>query len=83
VLVDEQATFMHLTPREKEVLSLLLAGSTNREIAVLLGISAYTVRDHVSALLRKGRARNRMELALSPLPSAPVVAAARPAGVFI
>lgn len=82
MLVHEQVTRMHMTPREKEVLNLLLAGSTNREIAELLGISAYTVRDHVSALLRKGRARNRTELATSPLPSAPVAAAARQGCVF-
>lgn len=58
---------MHLTPREKEVLDLLLSGHTNKEIAELLCISAFTVRDHVSTLLRKGRARNRMELSSSRL----------------
>ncbi len=58
---------MYLTPREKEVLGLLLSGHTNKEIAELLRISAFTVRDHVSRLLRKGRARNRTELLSSPL----------------
>jgi len=58
---------MHLTPREKEVLDLLLSGRTNKEIAELMCISTFTVRDHVSTLLRKGRARNRMELSSSRL----------------
>lgn len=59
---------MHLTPRQKEVLHLLLSGRTNKEIAELLCISCHTVRDHVSVLLRKGRVRNRTELLSSPLP---------------
>lgn len=58
---------MHLTPREKEVLAFLLSGHTNKEIADRLCISTYTVRDHVSILLRKGCVRNRTELFSSRL----------------
>ncbi|EIK98148.1 regulatory protein LuxR [Pseudomonas sp. M47T1] len=61
---------MHLTPREKEVLNLLLSGHSNKEIAELLRLSTYTVRDHVSALLRKGRVSHRSQLLDSPLPPA-------------
>lgn len=50
-----------LTPREREVLALLVAGATNREIAALLHLSPHTVKDHVSALYRKLGARNRAE----------------------
>ncbi|WP_282366756.1 LuxR C-terminal-related transcriptional regulator [Pseudomonas sp. PS02290] len=50
------------TPRELEVLLLLLQGHTNKDIAQRLGISDYTARDHVSALLRKNEVKNRAQL---------------------
>lgn len=50
------------TPREQEVLLLLLQGHTNKDIAQRLGISDYTARDHVSALLRKNEVKNRGQL---------------------
>ncbi len=56
---------MDLTRRESDVLQLLLLGKTNKQIALDLNISDYTVRDHVSALLRKRGVRTRMELIAS------------------
>ena len=50
-----------LTEREREVLSLIAAGSTNREIAERLYLSPHTVKEHTSALYRKLGARNRAE----------------------
>ncbi len=50
-----------LTEREREVLDLIAAGSTNREIAQRLYLSPHTVKEHTSALYRKLRARNRAE----------------------
>jgi two-component system response regulator DesR len=50
-----------LTDREREVLDLIAAGSTNREIAERLYLSPHTVKEHTSALYRKLRARNRAE----------------------
>jgi two-component system response regulator DesR len=50
-----------LTEREREVLDLIAAGSTNREIAERLYLSPDTVKEHASALYRKLQARNRAE----------------------
>ncbi|HEY0999655.1 MAG TPA: helix-turn-helix transcriptional regulator [Streptosporangiaceae bacterium] len=52
-----------LTPAERDVADLVAAGLTNPEIAVRLGVSAGTVKDHVSSALRKLGARTRAELA--------------------
>ncbi len=50
-----------LTERERGVLDLIAAGSTNREIAQQLYLSPHTVKEHTSALYRKLGARNRAE----------------------
>ena len=50
-----------LSEREREVLDLIAAGSTNREIAEQLYLSPHTVKEHTSALYRKLQARNRAE----------------------
>jgi DNA-binding NarL/FixJ family response regulator len=53
-----------LTPREEQVLNLLLGGKSNQEIADRLGISCRTVKSHVARLLRKTGADNRIGLSL-------------------
>lgn len=53
---------LKLTRRETDVLNLLMLGYTNKKIAQHLGVSDFTVRDHVSSLLFKYRVENRMEL---------------------
>ncbi len=50
-----------LSAREQEVLALIAAGSTNREIAERLYLSPHTVKEHTSSLYRKLQARNRAE----------------------
>jgi two-component system response regulator DesR len=50
-----------LTDREREVLDLIAAGATNREIAQRLYLSPDTVKEHASGLYRKLHARNRAE----------------------
>jgi two-component system response regulator DesR len=50
-----------LSAREHEVLGLIAAGATNREIAARLFLSPHTVKEHTSTLYRKLGARNRAE----------------------
>jgi two-component system nitrate/nitrite response regulator NarL len=52
-----------LSPREREVLELVGAGHTNREIAATLCISEHTVKNHIKHILEKLHMRNRVELA--------------------
>ena len=52
-----------LSPREREVLELIGAGATNREIAERLFLSPHTIKDHTTALYRKLGVRNRAEAA--------------------
>ena len=51
-----------LTPRERDVLDLVIRGLTNRQIAERLGLSGKTIANHVSALLLKCGAADRVEL---------------------
>ena len=53
-----------LTAREQQVLQLVAAGSDNAAIALRLKRSRRTVENHVSAVLSKLQARNRLELLL-------------------
>jgi two-component system, LuxR family, response regulator FixJ len=45
--------FERLTPRERKVLSHVVAGQTSREIAGELGITPYTVENHRASIMRK------------------------------
>lgn len=50
-----------LTPRETEVLELLAAGMSNREIASELGVSTGSAKNYVSSLLQKLGVAHRTE----------------------
>ena len=53
-----------LSPRELEVLKLLAAGATNREICDELFISLGTVKNHVSNILGRLNLRDRVQAAI-------------------
>ncbi|MDH5325067.1 MAG: response regulator [Gammaproteobacteria bacterium] len=53
-----------LTPREREIISHLAEGQSNKAIARDLGISDGTVKLHVKAILRKLDVRSRVEAAV-------------------
>lgn len=51
-----------LSPRERAVARLAMRGFSNPEIAILLRISAHTVRNHLVSIFRKADVSNRTEL---------------------
>lgn len=51
-VLNESEVLSQLTARQRQVLGLIAAGKTNKEIAKELGISPFTVRIHVSSLLK-------------------------------
>lgn len=58
-----------LTPREAEVVSLVMRGFSNKEIEDRLFISLETVKKHLSSIYRKLGVRNRLQLSLRVLRS--------------
>ncbi|MFN8501690.1 LuxR C-terminal-related transcriptional regulator [Kouleothrix sp.] len=58
---DAQSIYSPLSPRELQVLDLVAAGRTNKEIALLLDISNQTVKNHVSSILRKLAVNDRTQ----------------------
>ncbi|CRF35297.1 LuxR family transcriptional regulator [Brachyspira suanatina] len=53
---------VNLTKREKEILSYLLDGKTNKEVSLILSISLNTVNNHVANIYEKSGVKNRVEL---------------------
>jgi len=52
-----------LTPREREILSRVASGETNKQIAQRLVIAENTVKNHIKNLLEKLQLDNRVQLA--------------------
>jgi len=59
-----QQGIITLTKREEEILSFVVKGATNREIAQELLLSEQTVRNRLSGIFKKLGVRNRTEAAL-------------------
>ncbi|HEX4879115.1 MAG TPA: response regulator transcription factor [Limnobacter sp.] len=53
-----------LTQKQVEVLELIGAGHSNKEIAIFLNISVETVKGHVKDILERLKAKNRMEASI-------------------
>jgi len=64
---DPGEPFYPLSGREMEVLSFVTKGMSNKEIANLLGISHQTVKNHVTAILRKLGVEDRTQAAIYAL----------------
>jgi FixJ family two-component response regulator len=52
-----------LTPREREVLKLLVVGKLNKQVAAFLGVSEITVKVHRAQVMRKMNAPSLIDLA--------------------
>jgi len=61
----EKNTVLHLTDKESMILGLLAEGYDNKKIAGLLFLSEHTVRDYVSSLMTKLKAKNRTQVVAS------------------
>jgi DNA-binding NarL/FixJ family response regulator len=64
---DPGEPYYPLSSREMEVLSYVTKGMSNKEIAVALGISHQTVKNHVTAILRKLGVEDRTQAAIYAL----------------
>jgi DNA-binding NarL/FixJ family response regulator len=62
--VDAEAHFVPLSPREMEILRYVTLGSSNQEIAYILGISHQTVKNHMTSILRKLDVQDRTQAAV-------------------
>ena len=63
VLTEDSATRFGFTPREKEIINLLLQGKSNKEISEELFVSPRTVEAHIYNIYRKCSVKNKLELA--------------------
>lgn len=67
----QEAASEELTSREQEVLRLIAEGQSDKQIAVTLSISLYTVKSHVRNILAKLHVNSRREAASRTRRSAP------------
>jgi len=52
------------TPRQLDILSALLDGASNRDIAARLGVREQTIKNQLSIMFEKIGVENRLQLAL-------------------
>lgn len=64
---DPGEPYQPLSSREMEVLTLVTRGMSNKEIALVLGISHQTVKNHVTAILRKLGVEDRTQATIYAL----------------
>jgi FixJ family two-component response regulator len=62
VLAELRERFDSLTPREREVLALVITGRRNKQIAALANLSEMMVKVHRSQIMRKMRAKSLVDL---------------------
>ncbi|MGA9835992.1 MAG: response regulator transcription factor [Gemmatimonadaceae bacterium] len=60
---DEAHKAVRMTAREREVIALIAAGMSNKEIAQRLDIATFTVKSHVRNLMEKLALHTRLQIA--------------------
>ena len=60
--INPQSLFDLLSPAESDILQRIVKGLTDKEIARIRGVSPYTVKNQVKAILHKSGASRRIEL---------------------
>jgi DNA-binding NarL/FixJ family response regulator len=53
-----------MTKREREIISLIAEGLSNKEIAQRLNVATYTVKSHVHNILEKLALHSRLQIAM-------------------
>jgi len=66
-MVDPGEHFVPLSPREMEILQFVTRGMSNKQIALELGISHQTVKNHMTAILKKLDVEDRTQAAVYAL----------------
>lgn len=66
-MVDPGEHFVPLSPREMEILQFVTRGMSNKQIALELGISHQTVKNHMTSILKKLDVEDRTQAAVYAL----------------
>jgi DNA-binding NarL/FixJ family response regulator len=61
---DVKSVWINLTPRQREVLAVMMQGKSNKAICRVLNLAEPTVKNHVTAILKALNVSNRTEAVL-------------------
>lgn len=62
--IGEEQSLTRLSQRQREILKLIAAGESNKQISRLLNISAGTVKSHLESIYRRLNVKNRTQAAM-------------------
>ena len=62
LIAELRARYASLTPREREIMNLMVTGSVNKQIAAQAGLSEVTVKVHRGHVMQKMRAKSVVDL---------------------
>lgn len=64
---EPEQHYIPLSPRETEILNAVTQGMSNKEIALQLGISQQTVKNHMTSILQKLNVKDRTQAAVTAI----------------